>query len=85
MRPVTATSTLWSSTRWNTSSRLPTSRLISRSGRRSRNAWISCGTRYSPAVVTALIRSVFGRASSASRATRAPCDSNPSTSAAYGA
>ena len=85
MRPVTATSTLWSSTRWNTTSRFPTSSEISTSGRRSRKAWISCGTRYSPAVVTALIRSVCGCASAASRAVRAPCSRRPSTSAAKGA
>jgi hypothetical protein len=41
IRPVTATSTLWSSTRWNTTWRFPTSSEISTSGRRSRNAWIS--------------------------------------------
>ena len=57
----------------------------SSSGCASRNARISCGTTWSPAEVTALIRSIERPPAAASRAARSPSSSSPSTCAAYGA
>jgi hypothetical protein len=84
-RPVIATSAQWSSTPAKTSRRLPTCRSMSSSGCASRNARMSWGTTWSPADVTALMRSIARSPATASRAARPPCSSRPSTCVAYGA